>query len=259
MFRCAHVLTCFDCLTRQEGYFVADKSFDTLFQQVIATFGDVLSRVLHGEDDEDPAKLAVLIDVIAACLETRPERALHEDIALSLLPDVFVLAFLLPKALPAAVFPVAQKTWASWLERVPVGLQERLGAAIAARLQDAIFNTSILVRCDSIILCDATHDAHAAIRQALWISCALRQMVALTDLWTGWTGWFPRKGLSMTCCATFGSIQRLLVLQFSTPSSHHRRPSTPQKARTANLTCAGSAHMREASWHYCTLMLITGN
>ena len=117
-----------------------------MFQQVIATFGEVLSRILHGEDDEDPDKLSVLIDVIAACLETRPEQARHEDLTISLLPDVFALAFMLPKALPAAVFPVAQKTWASWLERVPVGLQEQLGAAISARLQDAIFHTSILVR-----------------------------------------------------------------------------------------------------------------
>lgn len=148
MFRCAKVLTCPNCLTRPEGYFVAEKSFDALFQQVIVTFGEVLSRILLGEDDEDPAnlKLAVLIDVIAACLETRPERALHENLALSLLPDIFELAFLLPRALPAAVFPVAQKTWASWLESAPVGLQNQLGAAISARLQDAIFHTSILVR-----------------------------------------------------------------------------------------------------------------
>ncbi|KAI9462830.1 hypothetical protein BJY52DRAFT_1203094 [Lactarius psammicola] len=105
---------------RLEGHFVADKSFDALFQQVIATFGEVLSRILQGEDDEDPVKLAVLIDVIAACLETRPESVLHENLALSLLPDIFVLAFLLPRALPTAVFPVAQKTWASWLESAPV-------------------------------------------------------------------------------------------------------------------------------------------
>ena len=131
---------------RPEGYFVADKSFDALFQQVIATFGEALSRILHREDDEDPAKLGVLIDIVATCLEARPEQALHENLALSLLPDVFALAFLLPKALPAAVFPAAQKTWASWLESVPVGLQEQLGAAICARLQDAIFRTSILVR-----------------------------------------------------------------------------------------------------------------
>ncbi|KAF8268005.1 hypothetical protein EI94DRAFT_1728947 [Lactarius quietus] len=130
---------------RCSGYFVADKSFDALFQQVIVTFGDVLSRIIHGDDDEDPAKLAVLIDVIAACYETRPDRALHENIALPLLPDIFVLAFLLPKAFPAAVFPVAQKTWASSLQNVPVGSRERLGAAISARLQDSIFHTSILV------------------------------------------------------------------------------------------------------------------
>lgn len=113
---------------------------------MIATFGEALSRILHREDDEDPAKLGVLIDIVATCLEARPEQALHENLALSLLPDVFALAFLLPKALPAAVFPAAQKTWASWLESVPVGLQEQLGAAICARLQDAIFRTSILVR-----------------------------------------------------------------------------------------------------------------
>jgi len=117
-----------------------------LFQQVITTFGEVLSYVLHGEDDQDPDKLAVLISVIAACLETRPERALDEKIALSLLPDIFALAFLLPKALPEAVFPVAQKTWASWLESTPEALQKQLGAVLSARLQDGIFDTSILVR-----------------------------------------------------------------------------------------------------------------
>ncbi|KAH9041508.1 hypothetical protein EDB83DRAFT_2409286 [Lactarius deliciosus] len=132
-------------VVRCSGYFVAEKSFDGLFQQVIVTFGEVLSRILQGDDDEDPVKLAVLIDVIAACLESGPERALHEDLALSLLPDIFALAFLLPKALPAAGFPVAQKTWASWLESAPVGLQKQLGAAISVRLQDAIVHTSILV------------------------------------------------------------------------------------------------------------------
>ncbi|KAI9444100.1 hypothetical protein H4582DRAFT_1919312 [Lactarius indigo] len=130
---------------RCSGYFVAEKSFDGLFQQVIVTFGEVLSRILQGDDDEDPVKLAVLIDVIAACIETGPERALHKDLALSLLPDIFALAFLLPRALPAAIFPVAQKTWASWLESAPMDLQKQLGAAISMRLQDAIVHTSILV------------------------------------------------------------------------------------------------------------------
>jgi hypothetical protein len=155
--RCAHFRICFDGLTRPKGYFVTDKSFDALFQQVIVTFGDVLSRVLHEEDDEDPFKLAVLIEVIAARLKTQPERALHENLAPSLLPDVFVLAFLLPRASPANVFPVAQKTWESWLERVPAGSREQLDTAISARLQDAIVDTSILVRCDLIILCDVRH------------------------------------------------------------------------------------------------------
>lgn len=113
---------------------------------MIATFGEVTKNILHGEDDEDPVKLEVLMNVIATCKESRPERALHEKLALTLLPDVFVLSFLLPKAIPAADFPVAQKTWASWLERVPAHGQDQLGAAISARLQDAIFHTSILVR-----------------------------------------------------------------------------------------------------------------
>jgi hypothetical protein len=117
-----------------------------LFQQVIATFGEVTSSILHGEDDEDPIKLAVLMNVIATCKESLPERALNENLALALLPNLFVLSFLLPKALPAADFPVAQKTWASWLERVPAGIQDKLGTAISARLQDTIFHTSILVR-----------------------------------------------------------------------------------------------------------------
>ncbi|KAH9005649.1 hypothetical protein EDB86DRAFT_3177955 [Lactarius hatsudake] len=140
---CAQVLTCSNFLTRPEGYFVAEKSFDGLFQQVIVTFGEVLSRILQGDDDEDPVKLAVLIDVIAACLESGPERALHEDLALSLLPDIFALAFLLPKVLPAAVFPVAQKTWASWLESAPVGLQKQLGAAISTSVSFATYDTHL--------------------------------------------------------------------------------------------------------------------
>ncbi|KAH9035965.1 hypothetical protein EDB84DRAFT_1659282 [Lactarius hengduanensis] len=130
---CAQVLTCSNFLTRPEGYFVAEKSFDGLFQQVIVTFGEEMMMRTH-------SKLAVLIDVIAACLETGPERALYEDLALSLLPDIFALAFLLPRALPAAVFPVAQKTWASWLESAPVGLQKQLGAAISTPESSAAYD-----------------------------------------------------------------------------------------------------------------------
>jgi E3 ubiquitin-protein ligase listerin len=124
---------------------VTDESFDTLFQQVVATFGEELSRILHGEDEE-AAKLNALVDIIAVCLENRPGMALQGSLALSLIPDIFALAFLLPKALPVSGFPVAQSVWTSWLASAPAGLQKQVGAAICARLQDAIFHTSILVR-----------------------------------------------------------------------------------------------------------------
>ena len=120
-------------------------SFDALFQQVVATFGEDLSRVLHGED-EDVAKLNVLVDVIAVCVETRISLALDESFALSLVPDIFALAFLLPKALSVPDIPVAHKIWTSWMANAPTVLQRQAGAAICARLQDAIFHTSILVR-----------------------------------------------------------------------------------------------------------------
>ena len=126
---------------------MTDDSFDTLFQQVIATFGEDLSRVLHGED-EDIAKLNVLVDVIAVCVETRISLALSENFALSLVPDIFALAFLLPKALSVPDIPVALKIWTSWLANSPTDLRRQVGAAICARLQDAIFHTSILVRYD---------------------------------------------------------------------------------------------------------------
>jgi hypothetical protein len=128
-----------------EGYFVTDDSFDTLFQQVVAIFGEDLSRILHGED-EDVAKLNVLVDIIAVCVETRI--AFDESFALSLVPDIFTLAFLLPKALSVPDIPVAQKIWTSWLANAPTVLKRQVGAAICARLQDAIFHTSILVRYD---------------------------------------------------------------------------------------------------------------
>jgi E3 ubiquitin-protein ligase listerin len=132
-------------LTRLEGYFVTDESFDTLFQQVVATFGEELSRILHGEEEE-AAKSNVLIDIIAVCLENRAGLALQECLALSLVPDIFALAFLLPKTLPVSGFPVAQRIWTSWLASAPASLQKQAGAAICARLQDAIFHTSTIVR-----------------------------------------------------------------------------------------------------------------
>lgn len=132
---------------------MTDGSFDTLFQQVVATFGEDLSRVLHGED-EDVSKLNVLVDIIAVCVETGISLALDESVALSLVPDIFALAFLLPKALLVPDIPVAQKIWTSWLANAPTGLQRQVGAAICARLQDAIFHTSILVRCDSFTHCE---------------------------------------------------------------------------------------------------------
>jgi len=114
---------------------------------VVASFGEDLSRILHGED-EDVAKLNVLVEVIAVCVETRISLVLNESFALSLVPDIFALAFLLPKALSVPDIPVAQKIWTSWLANAPAALQRQVGAAICARLQDAIFHTSILVRCD---------------------------------------------------------------------------------------------------------------
>ena len=124
---------------------MTDESFDTFFQQVVATFGEDLSRILHGED-ENVGELGVLVDVLAICLETRSKLVLEESLALSLVPDIFTLAFLLPKALSVPDYPVAQIIWTSWLESAPTSLQKRVGAAICVRLQDAIFHTSILVR-----------------------------------------------------------------------------------------------------------------
>ena len=133
---------------------MTDDSFDTLFQQVVATCGEDLSRILHGED-EDVAKLTVLVDVIAVCVETRISLALDESFALSLVPDIFALAFLLPKAKALSVpgLPVVRKIWTKWLANAPTALQRQVGAAICARLQDAIFHTSILVRYDLFTHC----------------------------------------------------------------------------------------------------------
>ena len=122
-------------------------SFDTLFQQVVTTFGEDLSRILHGED-EYVAKLNVLVDIIAICVETRISLALDESFALDLVPDIFALAFLLPKALSVPDIPVAQNIWTSWLANASAVLQRQVGAGTCARLQDAIFHTSILVRYD---------------------------------------------------------------------------------------------------------------
>lgn len=124
---------------------MTEESFGTFFQQVIADFGEDLSRILHGEK-ENIAELHVLVDVLAVCLETHPELSLHESLALSFVPDVFALAFLLPKALSEPHFLVAQNIWTSWLASAPTSLQKRVGTAICARLQDAIFHTSILIR-----------------------------------------------------------------------------------------------------------------
>jgi len=124
---------------------VTDESFDTLFQQVVGTFGEDLSRILHGED-EDVDKLDVLVDVIAVCLEIRSWPAIPDSLAFSLVPDVFALAFFLPRVLSVPDIPVAQKIWSSWVASASASLQRHIGAAICARLQDAIFHTSILVR-----------------------------------------------------------------------------------------------------------------
>lgn len=124
---------------------MTDESFDVLFQQVVATFGEDLSRILHGED-EDVAKLSVLVDIISVCLETRSGLALHEGLVLSPVPDIFVLGFLFPKAPSMPDFPAAQKIWTSWLASATPASQKRIGTAICARLQDAILQTSILVR-----------------------------------------------------------------------------------------------------------------
>jgi hypothetical protein len=124
---------------------VTDESFDELFQQVVSTFGEDLSRILYGED-EVVAKLNVLIDVVSVCLETRSRLALEESLALSLVPNIFALAFLLPKACPVPDVPVAHTIWTSWLADAPTSLQKSVGAAICVRLQDAIFHTSIFVR-----------------------------------------------------------------------------------------------------------------
>ncbi|KAH9959432.1 hypothetical protein BC827DRAFT_504162 [Russula dissimulans] len=129
---------------RHSGYFVTDESFNTLFQQVVATFGEDLSRILHGED-EDVDKLDVLVDVIAVCLETRSWPANPDSLVFSLVLDVFALAFLLPRALSVPDIPAAQKIWSSWLASASASLQQDIGAAICARLQDAVFHTSILV------------------------------------------------------------------------------------------------------------------
>ena len=166
---------------------MTDDSFDTLFQQVVATFGEDLSRILHGEE-EDVARLNVLVHVIAVCVETRISLALDESFALSLVPDIFALAFLLPKANTLSVpdLPVVQKIWTSWLANAPTVLQRQVAAAICARLQDAIFHTSILVRYDIYPLRDiySTHvkESPLDILQATSDSGIDKLLVGLDDL-----------------------------------------------------------------------------
>lgn len=128
--------------------FVTDDSFEALLEYAISDFGENFESVFS-RNEVDLARLDVLLDVLSASFEVRPELSSDESVCSSLLPGLFLFAYLLPKCCDldgARSVVLAKALWTSWFGRATDGLKNVILEMIMHQLHDAVWDVSTRVR-----------------------------------------------------------------------------------------------------------------
>ncbi|KAI0042795.1 hypothetical protein FA95DRAFT_1682318 [Auriscalpium vulgare] len=150
---------------RNSRYFVTTESFET-FLHVVVSEVDESSAALQTQEDKIPS-LNVSMDVIAACFDNRPDLLSDAKLSLSLLPNVFSLAYLLPRFSDLAgahCVSVSQRLWTSWRRDAPLELQREVGSEIVEQLKDTIFATTVRFRPSDILQAASDGDLSGLIK-----------------------------------------------------------------------------------------------
>ena len=107
----------------------------------MSTVDDILYNV-----NTSFARLATAVDFTRVMLSNR---MFDNDLLASLLPNIFIVGYLLPVVFPTletSTINIAQGIWVHWVSKTDTGLQSTLGGLVKERLQDLIQDCSVCIR-----------------------------------------------------------------------------------------------------------------
>lgn len=130
------------------GFFLSENGQDILFQTLTSSLLSTVDDILYTANMTFTG-LATIIDFARIMLKNKNP---NSDPLVSLLPDFFIVGYLLPvmfPALEAATFDIARGIWVHWVSSADNGLHsilDSLGAIVKERLKDLLQDLSAYIR-----------------------------------------------------------------------------------------------------------------
>lgn len=127
------------------GFFLSENGQDILFETLVSSLSSTVNDILYTANTSFTG-LATVMDFTRIMLN---DKNLNSDSSASLLPNIFIVGYLLPVMFPtleASTIDIARGIWVHWVSKADNGLQGVLGGIIKERLKDLVQDCSVCTR-----------------------------------------------------------------------------------------------------------------
>ncbi|KDQ60057.1 hypothetical protein JAAARDRAFT_32435 [Jaapia argillacea MUCL 33604] len=151
-------------LFKTPDHFLSNESMEALVGSLISAFNLGFEQILR-DADTSTKSFEAPIELLAVALETRPGIMSSPPLAVTLLPDVFLFAYLLPKIAlgqDVGTFKTAQRIWSSWVAMTSRTSRLDVLAVIKEKLHDLLLDIQVRPLPDHILqlLSEEPHGVH---------------------------------------------------------------------------------------------------
>ena len=129
-------------------FFLSDATFQKLIENLVSSFSQQVDRTLR-DATANFSSFDLLLDLIETVIKHPRRLPLPEEIAVTLFPEVFILAYLLSRCSGSGGCPsvvVARGIWMMWVKEGSADLQARVLSEITLKLRTLLADTGIRFR-----------------------------------------------------------------------------------------------------------------
>jgi len=132
-------------LTRTLDHFISESGFRALFQSLISAFSFQVDHALH-DPDIPLLSFETSLHLITTVFEHRSDFVSTEDTIASMLPEVFIFAYLLPRCYSSnddQSVITAHSLWTLWEKTAPTDMQAKVYWRIKDTLKGLLRDTQV--------------------------------------------------------------------------------------------------------------------
>ncbi|KAG2146336.1 hypothetical protein DEU56DRAFT_932250 [Suillus clintonianus] len=138
-------------LIQVQNFILSENGQDILFQTLVSSLSSTVDDILYTTNTPFTG-LATAIEFMRIMLSANSE--LTSDSLTSVLPNAFIVGYLLPVTFPTLETPIidtARGVWDLWVSKADIGLQSVLSGLVTERLKDLLQDCSTCTRPEDIL------------------------------------------------------------------------------------------------------------